>query len=55
MRKRVDNFIMQHPQFQNYNQQEYIHYLSQTLNIMIADFKKLNKKTNGDCSAFFKP
>ncbi|MDI2113803.1 hypothetical protein [Commensalibacter nepenthis] len=55
MRERVDNFITQNQKFKDYNQEEYINYLSQTLNTMIDDFQRLYKKTRGNCSAFFKP
>lgn len=55
VRERVDNFITQNQKFKDYNQEEYINYLSQTLNTMIDDFQRLYKKTNGNCSAFFKP
>lgn len=55
MKQRAENFITQSPKFKNYSQQEFLNYLSQTLDIIINDYDKLNKKSNGNCSAFFKP
>lgn len=55
MEQRAEKFITQNQKFKNYNQQEFIYYLSQTLDIIIDDFQRLYKKTKGDCSAFFKP
>lgn len=53
--KRASRFIKENTKFKDYTMPEFGKYLANSFHIMSKDYIKLNKKTNGNCSAFFKP
>lgn len=53
--RRASKFIKASPQFKDYTMLKFATYLATSANIIFKDYVELDKKTNGNCSSFFKP